>query len=442
LRSWLRLSLQEPVRPGDQDEVRPALPGEIVSGSCEDVAAWNNPVVDFLIVGNGMFGAAAARYLAPHALVTAIGPPSSAGGIGDYGAHHDEGRIIGDFSRDEVRSELNRLARAGITTLDPDLIVRCGVLTATASNSPDLAIAARVREQHGTDISVLTSGEATARYPMTAFGSGEAVLSQPDAGYFSPRRYVALCLQSARSRGATVIPGIVQALRITADGVEARLEDGRQVRAGTAIVANGAFAAGSGLLPRPVALRARSEIYIMAEVDERQAASELAAMPCVKRTIEHPELADLYVIPPIRYPDGHFYIKAGANTTTDEWLTDPAAVRAWYDHGHSDGPLSALRELVTSLLPGIRFSSWQTRRCGDAHTAHAMPYIDVLEPGRLIVALGGNGRGARHADAVGQLTAGLALSGEWQSSLPRDVFRHVPAGTGWTGMPLLREQRR
>jgi sarcosine oxidase len=396
--------------------------------------------VDFLIVGNGMFGAATARYLAPHASVTVIGPPASVNDTRGYGAHHDEGRIIGDYSRDAVRSELNRLARVGITELDPELIVRCGVVTATPSSSADLGVVARLREQHGTDISVLTPGEANARFPMAAFDSSETVVSQPDAGHFSPRRYVTLCLQSARSSGATVISGTVQALRVSGGGVEAEFEDSRQVRAGAAIVANGAFAAGSQLLPRSVALRARSEIYAMAEVDERQAA-ELAGMPCVKRTIEHPDLADLYVIPPIRYPDGHFYIKAGANTTMDQWLADPAAVRAWYDHGHSDGPLSALREIVASLLPNIQVSSWRTRRCGDAHTAHAMPYIDVLEPGRLIVALGGNGRGARHADAVGQLTAGLALSGEWQSSLPRDTFRHVPPAGEWTGMPLLREQR-
>lgn len=71
-----------------------------------------------------------------------------------------------------------------------------------------------------------------------------------------------------------------------------------------------------------------------------------------------------------------------------------------------------------------------------------MPYIDILEPDRLIIALGGNGRGARHADAVGQLTAGLALYGEWQSALPRDAFRHSLAASGWTGLPLLREQKR
>lgn len=388
-----------------------------------------------------MFGAATARYLAPHASVTVIGPAAPANGTRGYGAHHDEGRIIGDFSRDPIRSEMNRLARLGITELDPDLIIRCGVLTATASNSADLGIAARIREQHGDDVSVLTSGEAHARFAMAAFDSGEAVLSQPDAGHFSPRRYVELCLQSARSRGATVIEGTVQVLRVSGGGVEAGFEDGRQIRAGAAIVANGAFAVGSFLLPRPVALRARSEIYAMAEVDEHQAA-DLAGMPCVKRTIEHPELADLYVLPPIRYPDGHFYIKAGASTMMDQWLTDPAAIRAWYDHGHSDGPLPAMRELVTSLLPGTRVTSWHTRRCGDAHTAHAMPYIDVLEPGRLFVALGGNGRGARHADAVGQLAAVLALTGEWQSGLPRDTFRHVPAGAGWTGMPLLRQQKR
>jgi glycine/D-amino acid oxidase-like deaminating enzyme len=36
--------------------------------------------VDFLIVGNGMFGAATARYLAPYAEVTVVGPEARADG--------------------------------------------------------------------------------------------------------------------------------------------------------------------------------------------------------------------------------------------------------------------------------------------------------------------------------------------------------------------------
>jgi integrase len=72
-------------------------------------------VVDFLIIGNGMFGAATARYLAPYATVTVVGREARADGSREYGAHHDEGRIIGDLSRDIVWSELNRRARDGMT---------------------------------------------------------------------------------------------------------------------------------------------------------------------------------------------------------------------------------------------------------------------------------------------------------------------------------------
>jgi len=46
--------------------------------------------VDFLIVGNGMFGAAIARHLAPYANVTVVGPGARADGPGGYGAHHDD----------------------------------------------------------------------------------------------------------------------------------------------------------------------------------------------------------------------------------------------------------------------------------------------------------------------------------------------------------------
>jgi hypothetical protein len=89
--------------------------------------------------------------------------------------------------------------------------------------------------------------------------------------------------------------------------------------------------------------------------------------------IGHPKLSDLYVLPPIRYPDGRTYLKFGANTMIDRWLPDPAAVRAWYDHGDDDGPLPALREALTDLLPAVRIRFWHTRRCADAYTAIATP---------------------------------------------------------------------
>jgi sarcosine oxidase len=404
--------------------------------------AGNDLVVDFLIVGNGMFGAAVARHLAPHATVTVVGPEARADRTGAYGAHHDEGRIIGDLSRDITWSELNRLARESVTGLDPALVTPCGALTATPADAPGYpGVAGWLRERHGADIRVLTAAAARASFPMARFGPGETILHQPAAGHFSPRRYVALAMAAAQGNGATITPGTVLALRTSAAGAEAELGGGRRLHAGAAIVASGAFAAGSDLLSVPVALRAKSEVYAMAELDDLQAA-ELHAMPCITRSISHPQLADLYVLPPIRYPDGRVYLKVGANTMTDRWLPDPASVRAWYDHGDDGDLLPAFREVLADLLPGVRVRSWHARRCADAYTAHRRPYIDILEPGRLIIALGGNGRGAQAADAVGLLAADLALTGRWQSALPRDAFRYVSAAGPWNGMTLLRDQVR
>jgi hypothetical protein len=104
-------------------------------------------------------------------------------------------------------------------------------------------------------------------------------------------------MQSAQGNGAAIASGTVRALHTSATGTEAELDDGRRLRAEAAIVASGAFAAGSDLLPVPTALRAKSEVYVMAELDDQQAAG-LDAMPCINRMIGHPKLSDLYVLPP------------------------------------------------------------------------------------------------------------------------------------------------
>ena len=105
-----------------------------------------------------------------------------------------------------------------------------------------------------------------------------------------PVAIVSLRGLDARAAGATIISATVRVSRASAAGAEAELDDGRQLHAETAIVATGAFAAGSDLLPVPVALRAKSEVYAMAELDDQQAA-DLGRMPCINRTIRHPQLS-------------------------------------------------------------------------------------------------------------------------------------------------------
>ena len=327
-----------------------------------------------------------------------------------------------------------------MTELDPTLITPCGALTATTRGGPDyLGVAAEIRERHGADIRILTTDAGVRRLadgPVRP-GRDDPVPAGRRALQPTPLRRPGHAVGTSQRRHDHPghRPGPAER---PPQGWMPSSTTAAGCRAETAIVATGAFAAGSDLLPVPVALRAKSEVYVMAELDDQQAA-ELDAMPCVNRTIHHPQLADLYVLPPIRYPDGRIYLKLGVNTTIDHWLPDPAAVHAWYDDGDDDGPLPAMRGVLTGLLPGVRVRAWHGRRCADAYTAHRRPYIDVLEPNRVIVALGGNGRGAQAADAIGRITAHLALTGEWASDLPRDAFR-VPASATWNGMRLLRDQ--
>lgn len=139
--------------------------------------------MDFLIIGNGMFGAATARYLAPYATVTVVGREARTDGSREYGAHHDEGRIIGDLSRDIAWSELNRRARDGMTELDPTLITPRGALTVTTRDSPGhpgyLGVAAELRQRGDADIRILTADAARSGFPMTRFGPDETILHQP-----------------------------------------------------------------------------------------------------------------------------------------------------------------------------------------------------------------------------------------------------------------------
>jgi sarcosine oxidase len=134
-------------------------------------------------------------------------------------------------------------------------------------------------------------------------------------------------------------------------------------------------------------------------------------MPPIVYRIDHPRLADLYILPPIRYPDGRFYLKMGANTILDQFVETAGEINAWYRTGSSDAMLAEMRQTVLDIFPGLTAESWHTHRCVITRTAHGRPYIDEVVSGRLYVAVGGNGQGAKAADEIGRLAARLVAEG-------------------------------
>ena len=127
----------------------------------------------------------------------------------------------------------------------------------------------------------------------------------------------------------------------------------RIVAAGQVLIAAGAFTACHALLPRPLAFGCETETILLARVSEEDA-NRLQHAPTVIYLVDDPEIWDTYMTPPIRYPDGHHYIKIGANSIYDDRPDSLEAIGRWFRSGDSDRSKGALVRAVRSLWPGPR----------------------------------------------------------------------------------------
>jgi sarcosine oxidase len=145
-------------------------------------------------------------------------------------------------------------------------------------------------------------------------------------------------------------------------------------------------------------------------------------MPDVIYDIYSPVLKDIYLLPPIRYPDGHFYLKMGCDTAADQTLPDLDAMRDWMIQGESDVYKAELQTALQAITPDLTVQNWFTKRCLVTYTPHGKPYVDQLDE-RLFVATGGNGTAAKCADTLGYLAAQLMRGEAWEPVFERAMFQ-------------------
>jgi glycine/D-amino acid oxidase-like deaminating enzyme len=389
---------------------------------------------DMIVVGKGMMGSAAARYLsAAGARVALIGqdePADYATHDGVFGSHYDEGRITHRLSKDPTWARLTVRAIEQYAAIERQSGIRfhtpCGGLA--VARDFDALPYMRHREQIATmfDVAYTAYPEAIAiqrAHPMLVFPSGfRGVFEHAPAGYINPRALVRAQIKIAADQGATVVSDVVVKVDTGPDGVTVRTRSGQEFAGGQVLLACGAFANSYELLPGPLALRIKTETIILAEVDEHEA-ERLGAMPTVGYDIESPELVGIYLVPPIRFPDGKFYLKMGCDTASDQTLADLPAMQAWMRHGKSDTHKPAMTEALQSIIPGLRLESVRAGRCLVTYTPHGKPYVDQVAE-RVFVATGGNGSSAKCSDTLGWLAANLALGQPWEE-FERAAFRVV-----------------
>ena len=371
-------------------------------GEVRAVNTW-----DFVVVGAGLVGSAAAKYLARSgARVAVIGPPEpDAGGPAEvFASHYDQGRVQRLIGFDDLWTRLcvetaqvwPQLEQStGITVHDP-----VGWLYLSPSHDEYLDCAPAMADQFDLCYeSVDGAGDVARIVPQLHVpGSVVGLFERGAAGSINPRAVVRAQLQAARDSNGVIVRDVVASMRRCEGVTELRTTTGEVHRAGAVVVAAGSFTNASGLLPRPLDVQVKGETVILAEVSSETAA-ELSSMPSVHYEVESETREGIYLIKPLRYPDDRFYLKLGMNQAVDPALDDLDALQAWFlDETTDDGSLARLKHEVTTLFPEVPFRSFRTKRCVISRTVGRRPYLGEVSP-RLRVAMGCNGYSAMASDA-------------------------------------------
>lgn len=388
---------------------------------------------DYLVIGKGLMGSAAARYLSAHSSrVAIIGPDEPANMAthpGVFSSHYDEGRITRRLARDEVWAHLADRAIRQYALLEEASGLRFHVPVGclTVAHTPEESRYLRGRDEIarllGVNYAVLEDAAAIQHnFPFLAFPAGyQGNYELAPAGYINPRTLIRAELHVARQNGATIRNDEVHHLTTSPTHITVTTQRGDTYQAEKVLVATGAFANCYGVLARPLALRVKSETIIMAQITPAEA-DRLGDMPALIYEINSPVLKDIYLLPPIRYPDGHFYLKMGCDTAADQTLPDLDAMRHWIIQGESDVHKAELQTALQTIIPGLTAQNWFTKRCLVTYTPHGKPYVDQLDE-RLFVATGGNGTAAKCADTLGHLAAQLMVGEVWDSAFNRAAFQ-------------------
>ncbi|CAH1255479.1 PIPOX [Branchiostoma lanceolatum] len=396
-------------------------------------------VYDVCVVGAGMIGSAAARHASetPGARVCLVGPgePQDRMNRTIFGAHYDEGRITRVLDPDPTWALLAQRSIRRYRELERKTGINffhdVGYLVI---GSPDGDYVRSVQENaRDNDVTTQTFSRAQTRerFPFLDIGAGMVgLLDSRNCGHLSPRRLVSALQTAAHLQGCDVVDDVVASVeppaswaRSAGANLAVRTETGGVIHARRVLLATGAFTTFRRLLPAALRpdVRLTGQTVSLVEISESDA-DLLQRMPSM--IYRHP--TDLgrwfYILPPIGYPDGKFYMKIGHGVRWEALLHTEGQVRDWYRSGGVPEAVSVMTSELLELVTGVKPISVHGDACVTVKTPTEQLYVDMVTPS-LGVALGGNGWAAKSCDEIGRMAAKMILKGQWDYDLPRDQFR-------------------
>ena len=375
-------------------------------------------IVDVAIVGRGMLGSSAARHLTNlGASVALIGPGEPADHSthdGVFGSHHDSGRITRILDRNPYYAQISAASiaryrdlesRTGITFFyDAGQITVSGMI-------PYLDELSACAVKHGLNYSILNKTGLATTFPYLHFADGMTGIHEiGTAGYINPRRYIAAQGEAIKLAGGQVIDETVIRIKEHNRVQILSWQDHGECRCGKVLLATGAFANHLGIIPEPISIDVVEHTVVLGEVS-KDTAEILSAMPSVIYHQNDQIGGSVYILPPIKYPDGRTWLKIGQSN--GHVMVDPEQNLIPWFQGIGDADIAEwLSEELSSILPGIELLSKQTASCVTSKSQSGLQFIDKFDDTEVYSCLVGEGQAAKSADELGRMAAHKVLYGK------------------------------
>jgi len=389
---------------------------------------------DVIVIGKGLVGTAAAKYISAAQLnIAIIGPdePRDNENALVFASHYDQSRVQRLIGKDEVWTKLNIDSvnqydtirrQSGIEFHEP---VGC-LYVQPAGTDNYLANAKGIGDMFQTSFRNLHSGNEINsehkefRFPETS----NALLESSPAGLINPRLLIKAQLKILEENRGTVIRDTV--INISHIGTEYLVEtsEGSSYFAHKILLAPGSFVNYFNLLQHKLDLVVKSEVILLAMLYEEDAL-QLSSLPSLLYEIDDGEVEGIYLVKPVKYPDGKWYLKMGCNMPEDILFENISEVQHWFRMGDSDRFQPRMTKALMNFMPGLKPEAFLTKRCIINRSVHGRPYIGETKHHGLYFASGCNGYSAMCSDAIGRVSAEVLINGKFPEGYSSVSFEPV-----------------
>ena len=391
-------------------------------------------IFDCVVIGKGLMGSAAARYLSQSQRNIAVIGPDEHPDINEaivFSSHYDQGRVQRIMGADPVWTLLNLQSSGQYSFLEKEtgITFHSGVGCLYVNPAGVDSYLEQIEEQSNQfklKYDFFEDGEAINKtFSDFSFpASSQGIFESSPSGYINPRLLIKAQLNLFQKNNGTVVDDIANEIEYKEDCLQIKTLNGNVYRAKKVLLCPGAFINFFNLTKSKLALSLKGETTLWVNVTAKEAA-RLSRLPSLLYEIDNSAYKNVYLIQPVQYPDGKYYLKMGCNLPGDIYFDNIEDIQHWFRGGTSDTNLEVLKDALLKIIPRLQAQEYFTKRCIVSFTKHRKPYIGQLDETGVFVACGGNGYSAMCSDALGSIASHLLTEGVFPTEYSAATFKPV-----------------